>query len=345
MKKLLLDPCILALPHCESDADDCDGFIRGLLNWQETALTNDVPVFLLSEFIDSLFQANAYPYENRIDAVLRKVPEFGSLKEDIKAVARTLVGRSCSLLEFADGCEIALNQDQTSINPVEFATRCGDILEGTIKNSLGTISLSQKVLCAQDREIWIASKTLACQSNEVSVSARAEIVELNGSIVTELSDSSVEAVFPLVFCHEDLENLIGALGHWQCANSESGAYKAIEWYVQDLVRVGAALGKTPYSFKIGKSFLESVKRWGFATSGMTRILLENCAKIVLQIKVGEPFRENSKATALQKIREDGYKAFRLHLTSRGPGYRLMYWQKGNDLEFANVGDKDELLLL
>lgn len=75
------------------------------------------------------------------------------------------------------------------------------------------------------------------------------------------------------------------------------------------------------------------------------VLIESCARIVLGIPKNtlNEFRENSKATSKQRVREDGALAFRTHLTKKGIGLRLMFWKKQNGtIEFANIGDKDEL---
>ena len=46
----------------------------------------------------------------------------------------------------------------------------------------------------------------------------------------------------------------------------------------------------------------------------------------------------------QLVRGDGARAFRVHVTSGKEAIRLMFWKKGNKIEFANVGVKHELLI-
>jgi len=76
------------------------------------------------------------------------------------------------------------------------------------------------------------------------------------------------------------------------------------------------------------------------------VLIETCARIVIGYPKNElaPFRIDANSSK-QRSREDGSRAFRTHLTKKGPGFRLMFWETPTGLiEFANVGDKDELVI-
>ena len=58
----------------------------------------------------------------------------------------------------------------------------------------------------------------------------------------------------------------------------------------------------------------------------------------------KPFYD--RVSGRQIFRSDGAHAFRTHLTKKRAGLRLMLWKiPDGTIEFANVGDKDELAIL
>jgi hypothetical protein len=156
----------------------------------------------------------------------------------------------------------------------------------------------------------------------------------------------VNEQFELAFNYEDHLRRVDVLTSWGSAESEEGARDAINRQVAVLIDDGAAQPVNIQNFRLGDRFLESAQNWGFGTRpDYARTLIESCARIVIGEPKNdvEPFRVNAKRTSVQRTRQGGALAFRTHLTKKGPGFRLMFWTIGEDLiEFANVGDKDEL---
>ena len=153
----------------------------------------------------------------------------------------------------------------------------------------------------------------------------------------------LDNAMPVAFGCEALIGRLGSLALWKLAESEMQVSEAVKARIRELEFSGAAESGTAKQFRIGSRLLESARRNGF---GSRLNVVDSCARILLGIpkKPVKPFRI-SEISENQRTRSDGSKAFRSHLTSEGPGYRLMLWEMANGtIEFANVGPKLELLI-
>jgi hypothetical protein len=158
---------------------------------------------------------------------------------------------------------------------------------------------------------------------------------------------TVECKIPLASSHDALLSQLGVWEVWRNATDERAAVNAINLCVAEIEESGVRPERKP-EFRLGASFLESARRWGFGNrSDYARLLIESCARIVLGIPKHsvEPFRESADSHQ-QRSRDGGALAYRTHLTKKGAGFRLMLWRiPDGTIEFANVGDKDELVIL
>jgi hypothetical protein len=186
----------------------------------------------------------------------------------------------------------------------------------------------------QDDELTIEAEVHEVQWHDASY--RASI-----TLPAAISES-----FNIFGSHQDFLAGIGVLKLWDSGRSEGGARDAINLKIHELIENGTAEDADVAEYRFGSRFLETVLHWGFGSRGdYAALLIESCARIVVDKPKNsvEPFRVDSNASSDQRVRSDGALAFRTHLTKKGAGFRLMLWKTDDGLiEFANVGDKDEL---
>lgn len=101
-------------------------------------------------------------------------------------------------------------------------------------------------------------------------------------------------------------------------------------------------------FTFGESFLSSISELGLSSD---REVLGVIIKQIARIVSGQesrwpsmdihPWREGRGAGERQVVRGDGFAAFRVTVTKRGAGYRLMYWRRANSYEIWEVRKESE----
>lgn len=95
-------------------------------------------------------------------------------------------------------------------------------------------------------------------------------------------------------------------------------------------------------FSIGSEFLSSLGKVQAAGtgrfSGAARLLCTQIVARQCQRHIGAFGRPN------QVVRADGALGCRVHVTEGNEGLRLMFWRSNNQIEFANVGVKKELVI-
>ncbi len=185
-------------------------------------------------------------------------------------------------------------------------------------------------------------------AEEVSIAADIDEIEWHDAHCGHTPlPCSVREKLTLADCYKALTRQLGVWALWQNAATIVGARDAIEVCIEELVASGVD-GTQRSHYRFGEHFLESVRNWGFgARPDHASVLIESCARIILGIPKNplNEFRESSNS-AEQRTRDDGACAFRTHLTKKGAGFRLMLWRlMDGTIEFANVGDKDELAIM
>jgi hypothetical protein len=96
-------------------------------------------------------------------------------------------------------------------------------------------------------------------------------------------------------------------------------------------------------FSVGPSFVPSILKLHLESQAeVLRIIIKQAVRVLS--RQGERFpsmaihpqRAGPGSSDPQLVRPDGAAAFRAHLTKHGPGYRLLYWQKGSTYELWEV---------
>ncbi len=351
MPHVAIDPYLLCLPSpCHSVAQ-LDHFVGGLLSWSESLRKGDIKILVSDSCKAALVDEGRYPYQHQLRSLLRTFQVEFADHETICKVAQSLLDHSPSLEETCGIGGILFDQDKTTVQPEFFVTRLGPRTASALKESLVTLGCWQGFRGADPEGCVIASKGEPdCQEDCGDMLVLAEVLEIEGPCIA----GSVQPVFPLrlsesfqvFYSHEAILKQLGSLHLWGRAESEEAAKDAIDVRVRELLDAGAGEAGEVVRYTLGRSFLISARRWGFGSRGdWATNLINSCARIL----IGRPrnpiraFRSDDRPTVVQLSREDGAIAYRTHLTKHGAGFRLMFWRcTDGSVEFANVGDKDEL---
>jgi hypothetical protein len=244
---------------------------------------------------------------------------------------------------------VDFDSDTFVVEPSFVTARLSEALSWSLKHTFSVIACHQS---KSPDEFMLAS----AESVDPDDSEENERDELRFSVtLVDLDNPEIKAklalplparidhAVPVAFGREALIGRLGSLELWKAATSELQVRDAISARIRELEDSGAAQPGTAKQFRIGHQFLGSAKTNGF---GSRLNVVDSCARILVDIpkKPIKPFRVSEQSDK-QRTRTDGSKAFRSHLTSDGPGYRLMFWEMADGvIEFANIGPKFELVI-
>jgi len=349
--EIVVDPYLLCLPNPCSTADQLETFISSLLGWRGLLNRGDACVLLADSVRIALSDDDEYPHRHRLSQLLTKYQcEIADVKTISDLADGILKGSPC--FEDYYGIDvIVIDEDKTDIQPSLILTRLKRNCRTSFAEILASISVVRQLKPEGSRDSVLVASALEDDSitpvpDEIDVVSEVQICFRTGIG----SDAPVNVVdkIPVSFKHEEISNQLDAWELWDNASSIDSAVSAIEMCVQNLVDSGVS-PDAKVEYTLGSNFIDSVRAWGAGTrSDYAMIIIESCARIILGIPKNalNEFRVDSKSTSAQKTRADGSLAFRTHLTKKGAGLRLMLWRKPDrTIEFANVGDKDELEIL
>lgn len=151
----------------------------------------------------------------------------------------------------------------------------------------------------------------------------------------------------------DVPQLLGSLDPttlWQTASEPVEFQLAIRLLSERLaIETGTDLASYR-EFRLGPHFISSLLQWhGSGTNFYSANVLETCARIIANVPKNDLNEMTSKSITGKdkpKVRGDGAKAFRTHISKGGEAIRLMYWLlRDGSIEFANIGSKGELEIM
>lgn len=351
-----IDPHLIALPEPCRSVNDLEQFIESILSWADALDRKDVKVLIAEGCVEALYADDFYPYEYKLRNLLNVYTgddgEPIADEDTVSQVITRIFNQTPYLEEFINVSDIEHEEERTSIQPDVFLDRLGSKTAEAFQKTLIMLSLWHQYSrnLSEFGGCVFAARPGEDVNHYPEIIVTAEITFVLpydcDCVLPYQFPTSVDESFHICFGHIDVLQQVGCSSLWGSANSEQSAINAIQLRVGELIREGGADPKVARTFKLGSKFLESARHWGFTSSGSAMILIDSCARIVIGMPKNEvnPFRINKKATAPQRVRSsDQASAWRTHLTKRGPGFRLMYWQNSRgEIEFANVGDKDEL---
>ena len=342
---LAMDPYLFCLPDPCRSAEQLEGFVRGLIGWSEVLRRPKIRILVSDICRAALIEDGEYPYQHRLrDLLCRYECEFAD-HETVCRVLQNIIERTPSLEEEMGIKDVLFDENDASVQPRLILSRLKNRTRSAFIGML-IVLVSRYCLGPEcDGKAVVASVFDRGEMNEWDgeIEVAAEIIGVDwanpsyqppGEFPVKAND-----VFQAVDGFDSLNRHIGAWDLWQNGEDESAAIDAIEMTINELVRSG--LDETrKASYRLGNDFLKTARQWGFGNrSDYAMLLIESCARIIL----GYP--KNPMKEFRTSKREDGAIAYRTHLTKKHAGLRLMLWRLlDGTLEFANVGDKDELVI-
>ncbi len=340
---LAMDPYLFCLPDpCRSE-EQLEGFVRGLIGWSEILRRTQVRILVSDACRAALIDDGEYPYQHRLRDLLQKFEVEYADHETVCRVLQNIIERTPSLEDEMGIGGVLFDENDTNVRPELFLSR--------LKNRTRSAFIEMLIVLVGRYcrgPSWDEKAIIASALENEEVNGWDGEIEVSGEIMEiEWTDASYQAAgeFPVKTTDtfraldgfDSLNRHIGAWNLWQNAEDETGATDAIGQTMNELVRSGLDAGRR-VSYRLGTEFLKTARQWGFGNrSDYAMLLVESCARIVLGYPKN-PLREFRTSR-----REDGAVAYRTHLTKKGPGFRLMLWKLvDGTIEFANVGDKDEL---
>jgi len=349
---LALDPFLFCLPNPCRTADQIEIFVSALLEWSKLLRNQDICMMVSDAARVALIDDEEYPYYHKLLNLLKKFKIEVADHKTICDLTIYLLERTPSLEETFGLSSVRYDDSNTFVEPSILTDRLKSNTCAALKEMLVIISVVKEIDCGIYGTSILAStledKNKCDSPSDVGINSIVQGIkwDIEGKNQQISFPIPINNTIPLVISYNDLTKKIGAWKLWRNAGCEEAAIEIIELCVQNLIESGLD-AKRKKKYKLGPYFLETSRTWGcFARSDYVMLLVESCARIVLgypknplkEYRISEDSRE-------QHVRDDGACAYRTHLTKKGAGLRLMLWTlPDGTIEFANVGDKDELVI-
>lgn len=350
--KIAIDPYLLCLPDPCFDSVDIENFVSRIVAWSEALQHKGLDVLVSEQCCQALFEDGQYPYEHRLRDLLKRFAVDFADHNTICVAVRDLIERT-DRIEKTLGIRYVLHESRTpKIEPDLFLLRLPDNTRSAFLDMLLSLSAYRSNLAEKNIEASIASSFTGnseISHYELRVEGTVDDIEwMDANYISSLKlPCSIEEMFLVFDGYDTFRCHVGKWALWDGAKSDQGARDAIEAAIDELVDAGINVDHRN-EYLLGPCFIDSLQTWGFGSRrDYAMVLIESCARIVLgnpKNTISEFWMDSNART--QRQRADGALAYRTHLTRKGAGYRLMFWRRqDNTIEFANVGDKDELLIL
>jgi hypothetical protein len=351
MPQLCIDPHLLSLPRVDRcTPEDVEDYVSSIVDWGKTVSTGLSRAFVSSTVLEAIDEDEAFPWESNLLRVLR---HYKIKSADPKTISRVIQSfLQCARIEDTIGIRALLLDDaKTSVTPAFARQRLRPRTKDAYPNLLTMIVLLGHGYGKDGEQAALASVLEDKDEAELRyLSFVTEIVDIEwgaGSDERKLDlPCGIREQVSVFYSRNGLLEGVEPLSLWPTTIDNDAACNAIDCCIARLVASGTSGGKR-LSYSLGAGFLESAQLWDCGHDGNHAFtLIESCARIALRIpkqKV-KPFFDG--ITGRQKQRADGALACRTHITKRGAGLRLMFWEMPDGaIEFANVGGKDELAIL
>ena len=333
----IVDSALLSVPTYGEDEDAVHRVLGNLVGWAR-AVRGDSPIKLakLSDTDEVLLECGCWPIHDQIEEWLA----FFGLQE-VFAV-KDLANSYLSISRAA----IPLEESTVELTVVDNVVVSPNILAGHGPASL--VKHSEKVYSNAAASFTAATHLKAVASGIPQLQASS--VKVVGSAVS-LSDTNIAApvkfkgTAKLLNSIDDLGTAIRALDLWNTATGVQDIYLAITVRAAQIANAMGCAGnlRNLRSFSLGSEFYGSLPKIQ-ASPGQpkAKTALEACARVVASAPK-YPLHPMGKPKQSKRQR-DGASALRTHISKKHEAPRLMLWETADQLEFANVGTKFELVI-
>lgn len=348
---LCIDPHLLSLPRVHRcSPEDVEDYVSSIVDWGTTVSSGLARACVSSTVLEAIDEDDAFPWESNLLKVLKHYNVTSADPKTVSSVVQSFL--RCARIEDAIGVKaMLLDETKTSLSPAFVYQRLRPRTQSAFSCLLTMIVLVGRGYGKDTDHIALASVLDNKKGAELQyLSVVTEVVDLDwgrGASKAYLDlPCSISDQVSVFYSRNGLLEGVEPLSLWPAGDDSGAACNAIDCCIARLVAAGTS-GEKKVAYSLGTAFLPSARAWQCGQNGHhTFTLIESCARIVLGIPKHKlrPFVDG--VTGRQKVRDDGAFAWRSHLTKRGAGLRLMLWKMPDGaIEFANVGDKDELTIL
>jgi len=352
MANILVDPVIVMTLSDDASRDEVERWLSILDTWLGEALNGHF-TWLHAVPVSNLLQDN------------RRFPSFESLRGWQRKyhldISPTQIVRQVNEFFRNEGFDLGRRLEQLGyliepeadsifIQPDEFASRWPNFVRDLMYLLLATTCACKYNEESFGHEMRIATLALDNDVKEIEVTfVISDVLPENFPLPP---DRKIAQTFPLLITPEDLIPLVDVISLW--AKGMQSIVYAIE---QEAKKIMTRSASKPKAFKLGRCFIESVEERGLHTDTKTlRNIIDRAARVIAEQEGDlslnkEPFdeskgnyRKNKLPSGKQRIRpDDQAKAWRIHVSKHGAGWRLQYWEiptpEGSIIEFANVSEE------
>jgi len=330
--------------------DDFEEYISSIVDWGKTVDCQYTKALISSAMLDAIDEDDAFPWQDKIKSALKHYRIKSVDSETVSSVIQYFL--NCSHIEDSVGIEeMLLDDNKTEIVPAFVCERLRSRTRTAFCELLAMIALVQNGYSHDIEQIALASiphHNAEPNLQYLSFTAQIEDIEWkinSDNVIVDRPYAIIDRI-TVFFSRNGLLESFEPLSLWPASNDPGAAQNAIDCCMARLIAAGTSETNRK-EYIIGGNFLTTVQKWGCGPEGAhTFTLIESCARIILNIPKHEIKEFFNNSNNCQQTRNDGAQAFRTHLTKRGAGLRLMFWKLPTGIiEFANVGDKDELIIL
>ncbi len=353
--RALVDPHILRVPDPCEESLVLEDYIDSLLDWSDLAKREDVRILVSSSATAALYIDQEYPDRTKLSSLCARVRNAVA---DANTLSRHIEGLLMNSEELDNHLilDVVLFEESSSrIQPSYLLDRLKPNSRSEFLDALVKLSVDKRLRAPQHAPVtFLVSAPHVAPETEprmsVCVNALVDTISLTSGLPEPQYRSAfdIEIETSIAFSSADLFARLDLCEVWQKNLTTELASIVIELRVNRF-QSSEYPDAVPTPFKIGECFMASAEKWdAIHRRDYAGLLIDSCARIV----VGDPknpvniFRVGKNSGSPQRIREDGARAYRTHLTSKGIALRLMFGKlQDGSIEFANLGAKSELEIL
>lgn len=335
---LLIEPALLSIPGIAKSSEEVEGIFNRVISWSRAVrYEGGVRICILENTTKMLAECNLYPAQNNIQRLIsdHNLSHVFSAN-DIQRMFNEILGRALAIEEITEIVIIETTNYTSSPDVSSSYNHMPDVLRMACDETLAHMAVSY---AKENKWKDLLRGAFACgATGPISVAFRLEGCIEPGSLTPplDLEESPIT-----VKDMEDLYLTYSPRSLWRYAEDNIQIKFAIELMAKQLASVAKGAARFGL-FSIGERFVESLAENGaYRTGPMAGVVLDTCAQVVAKTltKKKVPFERNDE----QIIRDDGARAWRVHLTKGHEAMRLMYWELiDGTIELANIGPKNEL---
>lgn len=342
-----LDPAFFAVPSIVSNEDELGDLIDRLIEWDNFATSQrEVTACILEATSQFLEDAGAYPIHSDVECMLRMFGlEFVYTAADIAKILLRLLERSPTFEDLSE-IEVADTQD-FECDPALVNYTVEAIRSGCAK-LVSTAAFACQVQQSARHSVRVAFADRFDGRERMQV--QVYVAGVHGDPRCNFEGRVSTTILLTSSVAEVLESFDPA-AIWCLDGDERAVSLAIRLRSKTIAGLSSIYDRGLRPFSVGPHFIPSLRANGGGHSGQfAGATLDECAKLVAKDVRSRPqpflTRVSAGRKMVQQTRADGARAWRVHISERGVGLRLMYWEHTNGaLEFANIGPKRELTIL